>query len=64
MKYSGTLGLAIAVLVTFAAACEGGGPTTPTGGPTTRAGPPSSPNREAFKVTRIVTDEQGAPGGG
>jgi hypothetical protein len=50
-----TIPLAIAVLViSLAAACKGGGPTTPTGTP-----PPSS--GETFEVTGIVTDEQGAP---
>jgi hypothetical protein len=40
------------ILVLFAAACNGGGPVTPTG--TSRPG-------EMFEVTGVVTDDQGLP---
>jgi hypothetical protein len=44
----------LGVPVIFAAGCKGGGPATPTG-------TPLASNGEAFEVTGIVTDDQGAP---
>ncbi len=49
-----------------AAACHGGGPTTPTSArpatpPPTSTGTPAASSGEPFDVTGVVTDEQGAP---